>query len=146
MNAPNFASILDEAPTEVERPKPLPVGTYTWLVGPWITGKSSKKGTPFVEFTLRCLAAGEDVDTDELETMGGCDGKTQRLTFYTTEDAIYRLDEFHEHCGLDLTDAMSRRQRNDEVVNAQVLGYIGHRQAEGADTIFAEIKRTLPAD
>ena len=25
---PNFASILDEAPTEIDRPKPIPTGTY----------------------------------------------------------------------------------------------------------------------
>lgn len=148
-NAPNFSSILDEAPTEVNRPKPLPVGTYTFVVGQWSVGKSSKKGTPYVEFPMRAIAADEDVDADALDEAGGLDGKTLRNTFYTTEDAIYRLDEFHEHCGIDLEEPLSRRQRNDEVVNAQVRAYVGHRQADQNDPnspVFAEIKRTLPAD
>jgi len=41
----NFASILDEAPTEINRPKPLPEGTYLCVVGQPEEGKSSKKGT-----------------------------------------------------------------------------------------------------
>ena len=41
---PNFASILDEAPSEVDRPKPLPAGTYTCIVaGTPIYDKSSKR-------------------------------------------------------------------------------------------------------
>lgn len=146
---PNFQSILDEAPDEVVRPKPLPVGTYTFVVGPPTYDKSAKKGTPLVSFMLRAIAAGEDVDDQDLEAMGGLEGKTIRHTFYITEDAVYRLDEFHEHCGLDLSDTVSRRTRNDEVVNTQVRGYVGHRQADPQDPnspIFAEIKRTLAAD
>ena len=51
---PNFASILDEAPTEIDRPKPIPTGTYLCRVqGTPTYDKSSKKGTPFVQFTLR---------------------------------------------------------------------------------------------
>lgn len=149
MNAPNFQSILDDSPSEVVRPKPLPVGTYVFVVGPPTMGKSNKKGTPFVEFQLRAIAADDDVDVDELDTMGGFEGKTIRHTFYLTEDAVYRLDEFHEHCGIDLAQSLSRRSRNDEVINAQVRGYVSHRQADPNDPdspVFAEIKRTLPAD
>jgi hypothetical protein len=149
VTAPNFSTLLDDSPDHVERPKPLPQGTYTFVVGAWTVGKSSKKGTPFVEFAMRPIAAGEDVDEDALNEMGGFDGKNMRVTFYTTEDAIYRLDEFHEHCGEDIDGTTSRRQRNDNVVNAQVQGYVTHRQADQNDpnsAVFAEIRRTLPVD
>jgi hypothetical protein len=146
---PNFSSILDEAPTEVNRPKPPPEGTYLCIVGQWEQGKSAKKGTPFVKFPLRVIAADEDVDPDALAEMGGFEGRVLPITFYTTEDAVYRLDEFHQHCGVDLTDPASRRMRNDLIINAQVYAYVKHRQADPNDpnsTIFAEIARTAPAE
>ena len=127
-NTPDFASILDQSPTEVNRPKSLPTGTYTFIVGDWEQGKSSQKKTPFVKFSMKPVAADADVDEDELEeALTGADGeandirsKTMSITFYTTADAIYRLDEFHEHCGIDLSEAVSRATRNDMVLNAEV--------------------------
>jgi len=146
MANPNFASILDEAPTEVDRPKPLPAGTYICIVGNPVYDKSAKKGTPYVMFTLKPIGAESDVDEDELAEMGGFENKTIRATFYLTEDAVYRLDEFHQHCGLDLTDEASRRARNDEVVNAQVRAVVKHRSSDDGTQIYAELARTLPAD
>ncbi|HOA52104.1 MAG TPA: hypothetical protein PKI05_07590, partial [Thermogutta sp.] len=90
-NKPNFASILDESPTEIDRPKPIPTGTYLCRVqGSPVYDKSSKKGTPFVQFTLKPISAEDDVDEEDLAEMGGLDNKTLRLTFYLTEDAVYR--------------------------------------------------------
>ena len=147
MNSPNFSSLLDEAPTEVNRPKPLPPGTYIWTVqAPVVYDKSTKKGTPYAQFTLRCIGAMDDVDQEELAEAGGFDGKTIKATFYETEDAIYRLDEFHEHCGLDLTKKASRRTRNDEVINSQVLGTIRHRTSNDGTQIYAELGRTALAE
>ena len=145
---PNFASILDEAPTEINRPKPLPVGTYICVVqGQPTYDKSNKKGTPYVQFTLRPVAAEEDVDPEELEAMGGMESKTLRATFYLTEDAVYRLDEFHQHCGVDISDAsVSRRHRNENIVNAQVRAVVSHRMAEDGSQVYAELKRTASAD
>lgn len=147
MNSPNFASILDEAPTEIERPKPLPAGTYTCVVqGQPVYDKSTKKGTPYVQFTLRPIAAESDVDEDDLQEMGGFENKTIRATYYLTEEAVFRLDEFHEHCGLDLATPASRKQRNDEVVNATVRATVKHRMSDDGSQVFAELGRTLKAD
>ncbi len=107
--APNFASILDESPTEVSAPQPAPQGTYVFVVGNPRYDKSSVKGTDFVEFPVRAVAAESDVDEAELEEAGGLDAINLRATFYLTEDAVYRLDEFHSHCGIDLEDGTSRR-------------------------------------
>lgn len=145
-DSPNFASILDEAPTEIERPKPLPVGTYVCVVqGQPSYDKSNKKGTPFVEFTLRPVAAEEDVDADDLAAMGGFDGKTIKATFYLTEDAVFRLDEFHEHCGIDISEPASRKVRNDAVVNAQVCAVIKHEMSQDGSQTFARLSRTAQA-
>lgn len=144
---PHFATILDEAPSEVVRPKPLPAGTYTCVVrGQPRYDKSSKKRTPFVEFSLAAIAAGEDVDFEELEACGGIDGKIIRATYYLTEDAAYRLDEFHSHCGIDLGIEASRRQRCEEVVNAQVTAVMRHRASDDGTAVYAELARTAPAE
>lgn len=147
MNPPNFAALLDEAPSEISRPKPLPAGTYVCVVqGSPRYDKSSKKQTPFVEFTLGVLTPGDDVDAEELAEMGGIEGRTIRATYYLTEDSIYRLDEFHEHCGIDLSVPASRRQRSDELTNAQVIAVLGHRASDDGSSVFAELKRTAPVE
>lgn len=145
-DTPNFASILDEAPSEVDRPKPLPVGTYHCVVQAPVYDKSSKKGTPFVMFGLRPIAVFEDVDQTELEESGGLDNRTIRATYYLTEDAVYRLDEFHQHCGLDLTNQQSRRTRNDEVINAEIIAVIKHEQSDDGTQTYAKLARTAPVE
>ena len=147
MSTPNFASILDEAPTEVNAPAPLPQGTYLTVVrGQPRYDKSAKKGTPYVEFLLHPISAEPDVDEDELADAGGLDGKIIRATFWLTDEAVFMLDQFHEHCGLDLSDAASRRQRNDEVVNAQVRAFVKHETSQDGTRIFARYNRSLPAE
>ena len=142
-DSPNFASILDAAPTEVEKPKPLPIGTYQCVVsGPATYGKSSKKQTDFVEFILRPIGVYDDVDEEALEAAGGIDGKSFKATFYLTADAAWRLDEFHVHCGLELDADMSRRERNDEVINAEVLAVIRHETSQDGKDVFARLART----
>lgn len=150
MSAPNFASILDDSPTEVSRPKPLPAGTYLCrVIGTPRYDKSSKKQTPFVEFTLKLMAAEEDVDEDELAEVLGDSALGDRVmtnTYYLTEDAVYRLDEFHQHCGLDLENEESRRQRNEEVINAEVRVVVAHEASQDGQQVFARIRRTLPTE
>ena len=145
--SPNFGSILDAAPSEVERPKPLPAGSYTCVIkGLPRYDKSSKKGTPFVEFTLQPIEAGEDVDEDDLKAMGGFTNKTIRATYYLTEDAAYRLDEFHEHCGIELDDTTSRRERNEQTPGKQVLAYVKHTASNDGASIYAELAKTAAVE
>ena len=143
---PHFASILDESPTEVNAPPPLPEGTYLCVVGQGEEGVSSKKKTPLIKFPLRPIAALDDVDEELLQEVGGLEGKSLSITHYLTPDAVFMLDQFHEHCGIDLTDAASRRMRNQEVVNSQVLAVVTHRMSEDNKRAFAEVKRTALAD
>src|SRR5215469_10377683 len=99
-----FSDILDrEMGDSVDRPKPLPVGSYVCIVkGLPEQGESEKKKTPFVEFTLQVIQAGPDVDEEALqEFLARKDGsvkslqeQTIRATFYTTEDALWRLQKF----------------------------------------------------
>ena len=146
MSGPNFASILDEEPTEIIRPEPLPVGTYTAVVGMPRYDKSSKKKTDFVEFPLKIIEAHDDVDDEALGQAlgdGKLSDKEMRITFYLTEDAAYRLDEFHEHCGVDIQTPAKRRVRNEAVVNQEVGIVVKHTASDDGTRIYANIARTL---
>lgn len=101
----NFNSILTNLgkPEEAERPKPFPVGSYNSVVKGHEFGESSKKKTPFVKFQIRHVAPLDDVDQAELAEVKNWQQREMGLTFYLTEDAIYRLREFADHCGVNYT-------------------------------------------
>lgn len=136
-----FSSILDESPTEVVRPKPLPVGTYKFRVGNY-EKVVAKTGTPGLKFEFTPVDYAEDVDLDALEEAGGLEGKSLLNSFWITEASAYRLDEFHQACGIDLAKANKRSLRNDAVFNAEVLGVIKH--TINGDQTYANIDRFLP--
>ena len=140
--APNFGSILDRAPSEIEKPKPLPQGSYiTVLVGQPRFDKSAKKQTEFVEFTHKLLAAQEDVDEDELKSMGGIKEKVMKNTFYLTEGAAWRLKEFLEHCGIDEADSL--REMIEETPGKQVGIFINHEASQDGTSVFARVGKTF---
>lgn len=142
----NFTDILDRPASEVERPKPIPAGTYTAMVSmnpqPEF-GESNQKKTPFVKFTLQILAPGDDVDSDALsEVKGGVQGKTLTNTLYLTEDSVWRLKDFLGHVGV-LDESKSLRQMIGEAPGNQCGIEVGHRASQDGTSIFAEIKRTF---
>ena len=125
--AQSFASILDRAPSEIEKPKPLPQGSYiTVLVGQPRFDKSAKKQTDFVEFQHKLLSAQEDVDEDELKALGGIKDKVMKNTFYLTEGATWRLKEFLEHCGIDMDEVESLREAVEQTPGKQVGVFVNH--------------------
>lgn len=101
----NFANVLNSmpAPGEAERPKPFPNGSYVSVVRKHEFGESSKKKTPFVEFEVGFVAPGADVDQEELAAVNNWQKRSMRLTFYLTQDAMWRLQEFCDHCGVTYT-------------------------------------------
>lgn len=144
--APNFGAILDRPSTEIERPKPLPVGTYTCVVkGLPRYDKSTKKGTEFVEFVLQPLAAGEDVDEEALKEMGGFQNKTIRATYYLTEDAVWRLKKFLDDCGIEEGD-LSLRQRIEQAPGSQVYAYMKHQASDDGQSVYAQLSNTAPVE
>jgi hypothetical protein len=149
MNDLNFEKdLLDERPTEVSQPSPLPEGMYLCIVGMPRRDKSTKKGTPFTEFPLRPIQPGRDISDEDLAEALGEDSLSDRelrVTFYETKDAIYRLDYFHQDCGIDLeTDKGNRRQRNDTVVNREVWAVVKHQASNDGTRMYANVTRTLP--
>ena len=143
---PNFASILDEAPNEVVLPPAMPNGTYNFIVKSWEDGRTSEKRNKSIDFNVIYQSAEDDVDEEDLAAVGGCLGKPAKLTFWITEDAVYRLDQFHEHCGLDLAEKRSRKMRNDDVIGQSFRGFVKQKPSKDGTRMYSNIERTLPAE
>lgn len=158
-----FKSILDRPMTAVERPKPLPVGSYLCIVkGEPKFDKSSKKGTDYVEFSLvpQSPLTGDDgenldVDADDLKdaltkkdgTVMPLNSKSIRATFYLTEEALYRLKDFLAHCGFDTEDEDADMSRLvHETAGCQVIASLKHRTSEDGKATFAELAGTAKVD
>jgi hypothetical protein len=149
--ADTFTDILNRQSNTIERPKPIPVGTYLWVVqGLPRQDKSQKKGTPFVEFTCKPLSAQDNVDPDDLGTMlTRADGQkkalqdqVRKLTFYLTEDALWRLTKFLDDCQAG-DESMTLAQRISETPNCQFYGDITHSSSEDGEATYANISKTF---
>jgi hypothetical protein len=158
-SAPHFASVLDTPVGDIERPKPLPPGQYVCVVqGQPRIDKSAKKQTEFSEYTLKLLEAMDTVDEEALTTyLTNKDGSKKRLqdvttkvTFYHTENSVYRLKDFLRHCGLDIDDAESEgtslRQLIAEVPGRQVIATITHEASQRGDGVYATVSDTAPVE
>ena len=146
MSTPNFASILSEAPTEVTRTPPLPVGTYLCIVQPFELPKNENGPA---RFPLKVMAPLDDVDIDALTESGGTEGKFLYYNVWPDERAREALDTIHAFAGLDLADLadVSRAERNDMIVNGQVLAVVKHRTDKNDPTkVYAEVQRIARAD
>lgn len=154
-----FSSVLDMPASDIERPKPAPVGSYICVVqGQPRIDKSAKKQTEFSEYNLKVLEPLDDVDVDALETyLTNKDGTKRRITdqsfkvtFYHTESSIYRLKEFLEHCGIDMDEAESEgtslRQLIAESPGKQVVAHVFHEASQDGETVYAKVKNTTAVD
>ncbi len=159
MSQANFSSVLDKPSTDVGRPKPLPVGSYITVVqGLPKIDKSSKKQTEYSEYSLKVLQAGEDVDADDLDTaLTKASGeklnlldKVIRITFYHTEDSLWRLKQFFEHLNIpeedDDGETLTMRQRMQLVPNRQVGVYVKHVASEDGESVFANADKTFKVE
>lgn len=141
-----FESILDMPASDIERPKPLPVGTYVAMVeGMPRIDKSTKKQTEYVEFTMKILGAQEDVDPDALEEYGGIGEATVKNTYYITDKSTYRLKEFYIALGLDI-EGKTSRELLEECPGKECLITIKHQPAQSGDMVFANITDVAPVN
>ncbi len=158
MAQPKLADILEaESSGKVDRPKPVPVGTYlAKIVGQPERGNSEKKGTPFIRFAGEFVEAQDDVDEDDLtewatredgskRTLRGTALPKNGLTFYTTPDAIWRLDKFYEDLGV-LEKGKSRNDMAEEAVGSEFVVNINHTTSDDGEATYANVKSTAPVE
>lgn len=144
----NLGSILDRPASEIARPKPIPAGTYTCVVRKFEHGKSTKKGTEFVEFTLAPIQPGPEIDPGDLEfALTKPSGekvllkdRQLRATYYVTEDAAWRLKKFLVDCGIE--EGVNLTAMINESINHEVLVTVKHTPSEDGETVYANVGGT----
>ena len=146
----NLSDILNRPATDFNFPPPLPVGGYHCVVaGLPEEVESSEKKTPGYQFTLNITGADEDVDAEELDKLGGLDGKSLKHTFWISQDpnkvetTVAMLRDFLEKCGIS-PEGKSIMAMIDEVPNSEVIAYVKHTPLQGRDGFRAEIAKFAP--
>jgi hypothetical protein len=122
---------------DVKRPVPLPAGTFHGVVGKHSFGESRNKKTPFVAYELGLQTAGDDVDESQMEGIELAK-KSFQVTYYLTEDALYRLKEFLESVGI-ACEGRAIGECIPEAVNSRVLVAVTQRNSEDGTQIFNDI-------
>lgn len=156
--SPSLADIMEaESTGKVDRPKPVPVGCYlAKIVGQPERGNSEKKGTPFIRFSAEFIEAQDDVDEDDLaewakredgstRTLRGTSAPKNGLTFYTTPDALWRLDKFYEDLGV-LEKGKTRNDMAEEAVGQEFIININHTTSDDGEATYANVKSTAPVE
>ena len=139
--AVDFSKILQKQATEIEKPKPLPIGSYV-AVNPKLPDFKGvgKNETPAAEFALVVLAPMDDVDPEHLAAYGDVKGKSVRHRMFLTEGTEYRTkEELVNAFGIEEA-GKNLGQMFNETINKQVIVKIRHRPNDDGTDIYAEVE------
>ena len=136
--AVDFKKLLSKNMDEVERPRPLPPGTYYGRVTKFTVDVSKEKKTPDVRFFLSVTSAGDGVDADSLNGVD-LSKKQLRKDYYLTQDADYRLKEFIKSCGIQVA-GRSFESTLPDTTNAPVIMEVTQRGAtDGSGEFYNDV-------
>lgn len=145
MSTPNFSNILSTKMSEIEKPKPLPSGSYSAIITKTEFGETkSDKKTPYLRLFLKPLGAGADVDAQALQEFGPIGDKEMKFDFYLTKDSLHRLKTFlAEVIGVD--DVNSTLETGiAQLPMKGVTMVVTHTLNK--DEIYANVERLLKAE
>lgn len=147
--APNMSDVLNRPSNSIERPKPLPVGTYQWQVKGQPRFDKSKNNNKFVEFILVPLTQGGDVDENDLaealtvkatgERRPLAEKQMKPQFYYETDYGLALLKEFLDACQVEEPEGCTIGQRIPGAMGTQVLGMIKHSPTQDGKGVRAEI-------
>jgi len=145
----DFTKILNTTMATIEKPKPLPEGTYQMTVMGKSMLESKQKGTPGLEIICRIDAPMEDVDQDLLEKVNW-QGREMRTTLWLTDNSLYRVVSFLKACGID-TEEGSIGEGIENVDGRSVAGKVvqeisGKFDEDGDAIIYTNISKYLPVE
>lgn len=133
----DFRTLLSKSTDTIERPKPLPQGTYYGTISRHEFGESSNKRTPYVRFHLQLTGPSDDIDPDMMEGID-CTKKTLRRDFYLTEDALYRLKDFMESLGIE-TAGRSLGEVIPETTGMPVMISVTQRNSQDGKEVYNDV-------
>jgi hypothetical protein len=140
----DFRTLLQKPMDEIERPKPLPAGTYYGTIAGHKFDESSQKRTPFVRFTIKLQSAGDDVDAEEVASVDWTK-KEVRKDFYLTDDALYRLKGFLESVGVEV-EGRALGEAIPDSTNAQVIVEVTQRNSADGKDVYNDVGDVRGAD
>lgn len=144
--ADRFSGILSKTYDAVERPKPVPMGTYRAVIAKVPDVNPQDDTTSRISFPLRLVEAQDNVDMEGYN--GNPIGKTVNQTFFLhdagdeeeTRRDVYRIHRFLENFGVEVT-GKTLSQAFGESVNAEGYVTLGHRA--GKDGLeYPEVRST----
>lgn len=119
-------ALLSKPVSSVKAPVKMPVGSYLGVASKFAFDKAkNEQQTPLVRFVVNPTEALPDVDQDALrESLTDGDGnvqpltsKEQRLEFWLTPDAMFRLTDFgKDHVQVENADSMTIGELINEIV------------------------------
>lgn len=143
---PDFNALLDTQADNVEAPKPLPSGEYTFRISSYEMGQSSQKQTPYIRYLLQPTAAGDDVDEDMLEEVGDWQQKQLRATFYLTDRSMFMLRNFLEGaCQIEVA-GRTFKELIPEAVGCEVIGTVTVQAGNNGGQFNPDVSNLQPAE
>lgn len=138
----DFSKILGKQTQEIEKPKPLPMGTYV-CNNPALPRfiELGQNKTPCAQFNLTVIAPGDDIDAEQLSEYGEWKGKSIRHNMFLTEDSLFRTKE--ELCNAFTIEEEGKTlgQVFNETVNRQVLVTLTHRPSDDGTTMYVQVEK-----
>lgn len=138
----DFSKLLSTNMDQVEKPKPLPAGTYLGHIAKYEFGEvNNEKKTPYCRVFLTLSAPGPDVEQSALdEAKIDLSKRQMRRDYYLSDDAIYRLKEMLASVGVD-TRGRSFGEAIPDILNAPVIIEVSQRNGgDDGTTIFNDVK------
>ena len=134
MSTVDLSALLSKKADEIEKPKTMPAGHYGWNVGAHKPVQSAKKGTPGIEFEVTPFEAKDDVDPELLAEVKEPFKKARRITFWITEDSLFRLVDFIRLLGID-TEGKELIELLPETMGCQFIAPLKHEMRDNGDMI-----------
>lgn len=140
----DFTQLLARTADDVERPEPLPQGSYLTTITAYRTVESGQKKTPGVEFDLQIVAPNEDVDAEAYAKVKNPQERVLKTQFWLTEDSLWRLKDFLEKAGHDMS-GRSFAEVLAEVAGSQIVSIVTHRISQDGESVFPEARKFMKA-
>ncbi len=137
----NFSAILQNQASAIEKPKPLPIGSYI-CTNPALPEfkELGQNKTPCAEFSLKVMASSDDVDPEQLAEFGDYKGKNVRHRMFLSENSLFRSKEELVKAFALEEEGKNLGQLFNETVNKQVLVTIKHTPTQDGTDIYAEVE------
>lgn len=136
--APNFNNLLNKPLSDVKRPVAIPDGSYFAVIKNHEFGESSQKKTPYVQFNCEVQNPHEDTDLEGMPE-GDILGKKLRLTYYITDESLYRLVDFLNSCGV-ATEGRGLGEVIPQVTGQTILLDVVRKPNQAGDGMFNEVR------